>query len=103
MNQRVARLQEDARQPRLEMEVDGQADTKTRERTEGTARAIQAMHGDSCSANRVDPGSKTTSISFAVKTEPPALPCRDDVLVENGAAAPKSCLPPLEMCTVPAR
>ena len=29
--------------------------------------------------------------------EPPALPCRDDVLVENGAAAPKSCLPSLEL------
>ena len=29
--------------------------------------------------------------------EPPALPCRDDVLVENGNALPKSCLPFLEM------
>ena len=32
-----------------------------------------------------------------MKVKPPALPCRDDVLVENGAAVPKSCLPPLEM------
>ena len=84
------------------MEADGQADTKTRERTEGAATAVQAMHGDSCFANRVDPGSKATSISFTVKAEPPALPCRDGVLVENGAATPKSCLPPLEMRTVPA-
>ena len=29
--------------------------------------------------------------------EPPALPYRDDVVVENGAAAPKSRLPSLEM------
>ena len=29
--------------------------------------------------------------------ELPALPRRDDVVVENGAAAPKSCLPSLEI------
>ena len=29
--------------------------------------------------------------------EPPALPCREDILVENGDASPKSCLPFLEM------
>ena len=29
--------------------------------------------------------------------EPPALPCRDNVVVENGAAAPKSFLPSLEI------
>ena len=38
-----------------------------------------------------------TSISFGVKAEPPNLPCREDVLVENGAASPKLCLPSLEM------
>ena len=32
-----------------------QADTKTRELTERAATAVHAMHGDSCSANRVDP------------------------------------------------
>ena len=32
-------------------------------------------------------------------TEPPDLSCREDVLVEDGAAAPKSCLPSLEMCS----
>ena len=37
--QRVASLEQDARQPRLAMEADGQADTKTRERTEGAAKA----------------------------------------------------------------
>ena len=63
---------------------------------EGAAKTVQAMHGDSFSANRVDPD-PMCSTSFGVKAEPLALPCRDDVLVENGAAAPKSCLSPLEM------
>ena len=78
------------------MEVDGPADTKTRERTEGTATAVQAMHGDSSTAQKVQDGPKT-STSFGMKVEPPALPCRDDVLVENGDASPKSCLSPVEM------
>ena len=78
------------------METDGPADTKTRERTEGAAKAVQAKHGESCTARRVQDGPKT-STCFGVMAEPPAPPCRDDVLVENGAAAPKSCLPSLEM------
>ena len=97
MDQRLAGLEPDARQSRPAMVADGQANTKIYERTEGAAKAIQAMHGDSFSASRVDPGPKTNSISFGVKDEPPALPCRDDVLVENGATAPTSCLPFLEM------
>ena len=99
LEQHLASVEQDARQPRLAMEVDGPADTKTRERTEGAATAVQAMHGDSFSASRVDLGPKTNSTSFGVNVEPPALPCRDDVVVENGAAAPKSCLSPLEMRT----
>ena len=39
--QRIASLEQDARQPRLAMEADGQADTKTRERTEGAAKVVQ--------------------------------------------------------------
>ena len=97
-----AGLEQDVRQPRLAIESDVQTDTKTRERMEGAATAVQAMHGYSFSANRVHPGSKITSTSFVMKAEPPALPCKDDVLVENGAAAPKSCLPPLEMRTTTA-
>ena len=57
------------------------------------------MYEDSFSANGVDPDPKITSTSFDVKGEPPALPCRDGVLVENGAAAPKSCLSLLKMRT----
>ena len=39
----------------------------------------------------------TNSTSFGVKAEPPAHPCRDDVVLKSGDAAPKSCLPSLEM------
>ena len=97
-DQRVASLEQDARQPRLVMDADVPVDTKTRERTEGAATVVQAMHGDSFSANRVQAG-PTCLTSFDVKAEPRALPCRDDVLVENGTAAPKSCLSPSEMRT----
>ena len=80
------------------MEADKTANTKTRERTEGAATAVQAMLGDSCtSAQRVQDGLMTNSISFGVKAEPLALPCRDDVVVESGDAAPRSCLPSWEM------
>ena len=43
-NQRAASKEQEARQPRLTMEADGPSDTKTRERTEGAAIAVQAMH-----------------------------------------------------------
>ena len=93
---RLADPEQDAWQPRLAMEADGPSDTKTRKRTYGAAQAEQAMRGDSFSANRVDPD-PMCSTSFGVKVEPPAVPCRDDVLVENGAPAPNSCRSPLEM------
>ena len=103
MDQRSTRLKHDARQPRLAMETDGQADTKTRERTEDAAAAIQAMQGDSCSANRVDPDPMYSTSFGDDCTGPPAFPCsKEDALVDNGAAAPKSCLAPLEICTTTA-
>ena len=47
MDQHVTRLEHEAWQPRLAVEADGPADTtKTRERTEGAATAVQAMRGD---------------------------------------------------------
>ena len=98
-DQFAARLALDAWQPRLAMEAGGPADTKTRERTEGAATAVQAMRGDGFSARRVEPGPNTNSTIFGVKAEPPALPCRDDVVVECGDAASESCLPSLEMCS----
>ena len=98
MNQHETRLEHGARQPRLATEADGQqADTRTSERTEGAATAAQAMRGDCFSARRVEPGPTTNSTSFGVKTEPPALPRRDDSVVECGAAAFESCLSSMEM------
>ena len=80
-DQHAASLEQDARQPRLAMEAHGHANTKTRERTEGAATAVQAMRGDGFSACRVEPGPNTSSTSFGVKAEPPALPCRDGARV----------------------
>ena len=48
IDQRLASLEQDARQPRLAIEANVPADKKTRERTEGAAAAIQAKHRDSC-------------------------------------------------------
>ena len=39
----------------------------------------------------------TNLTCFGMMAKPPALPCRDDVVVESGDAALKSCLPSLEM------
>ena len=62
-NQRLASLEQDAQQPRLAMEADVTEDKKTRERTEGAAAVVQAKHGGSCSAKRVQTG-PTSSTSF---------------------------------------
>ena len=96
MDQHLTSLEQDARQPRLAMEADGPADTKTRERTEGAATAVQVMHGDSCSANRVGPDPMCSTSFGDDCTGPPAPPCSgENVLVDNGAAAPNSCFPSL--------
>ena len=98
----AARLEQDARQRRYAMKADETANTTTRERTEGAATAVQAMRGDSCTtAQKVQDGPKT-SITFGVEAEPLDLPCRDDVLVDGGDAAPTSCLPSLKMRTTTA-
>ena len=103
MYQRLTRIEHDAWQPRLAMEADGPPHTKTRERTEGAVSTVQAMHGGSCSANRVDPD-PMCSISFCDDcTGPPTPPCSgENALIDNGAATPKSCLPLLEMRTTTA-
>ena len=95
-SQCAASLEHDARQPHFAMEADGLANTKTRERTEGAATAVQAMHGDSCTAQKVQ-GRPKTSTSFGMKAELPAFPCRDDVQVENDDSWPKSCLSSVNM------
>ena len=99
LGQHLTSLEPDARQSRLAMETDGPANTKTPESTEGAATVAQAMHGDSFSACQVEPGPKTNSTCFGVMAEASNPPFRDDVLVENDAASPKSCLPSLEMRT----
>ena len=60
LKQLLASQEQDARKPRLAIEADGPANTKIRKRTEGAATAVQAMHVDSCSATRPEPGPKTT-------------------------------------------
>ena len=103
IDQHVASFEHDARQQRLAMEADVSADTKTRERTEGAAAVIQAMHGDSFSANRVDPDPESSTRFGDDSTGPPTVPySRDDALVSKGAVAPKPCLLPLEMYTTTA-
>ena len=87
----------EAQQPRLAMEADGPANTKTQERTEGAATAVQAMRGDSFTAEQKVQDGPKTSITFGMEAESPNLPCRDDVLVEGGDAAPRSCPPSLEV------
>ena len=100
VDQRVANLEQDARQPRLVMKANGPADTKTRECTESAAKAVEAMRGDSCSANRVDPDPMCSTSFGDDSTGPPAHPCsKEDALVDNGAAGSKSCLSPFEVCS----
>ena len=103
LEQYLASLEQDARESRLATEEDGHADTKTRERTEGAATAVQAMQGDPCSPNRVDPDTMCSTSFDDDCTGSPVLPClRKDALVHNGGAAPKSCLSLLEMRTISA-
>ena len=97
-NQRLAGLEQEAPQPCLAMEANVTEGKKTRERTEGATAAIQAKHGNSCFAKRFQAG-PTSSTSFGMKDESPALSRWDVVLVDKGAAAPKLCLSPVEMRT----
>ena len=97
LEKRLKRLEHGARQPRLAMEADWPANTKTQERSEGAAIVVQAMRGDSCTAEQKVQDVPKTSITFGVEAEFSDFPCREDVSVEDGATAPKSCLPFLEM------
>ena len=95
-DQLAARREQHVRQRRYAMEAD-EASTKTSERTEGAAIAVQAMRGDSCTTEQKVQDGPKTSITFGVEAEPPDLPCREEVLVDEGATSPKPCLPSLEM------
>ena len=83
------------------MEGDATADKKAHERTEGATAAVQANHGDSYFAKRVQAG-PISSTSFGTKTKPPTLPRWDEVLVDKGAVAPKPFILPVKMRTLTA-
>ena len=83
------------------METDVRTDTKTRKRMKDVA-AERVTSGDNSSA-QVNPDPMCLTSFGGDSTESPALPCsRDDAVVDNGAAAPKSCLSPVEMRTLTA-
>ena len=85
--QRLAGLEQNTQQRCLTMRTDVKTSTKARKRAEDAA-AGQANHGNSCFAKRVQV-SPTSSSSFGMKAEFPALLRRGDILVKKGAAAPK--------------
>ena len=97
IDEHVTCLEHGARQPRLAMEEDGPVDPMTRERAEGGATAVQAMRGDSYTAEQKVQDGPKASIRFGMMAERPHRPCREDGLVEEGATSPKSCLPFLEV------
>ena len=87
-------LQHQAHQPRLAMKADVQEDKKTREITEDFAQ--DGRLGD-ISSDRVHDPMHLTSFGDKDYTEPPAFPCRDDALVNQGHEVAKPCLSPVEM------
>ena len=100
-NQHLEGLQHEAREPRLASETGLESDTKT-SKCMKVAAADRAQNGDSSSA-RVDDG-PTSLTSFGMIAEPllkaPEKYIGDD-LVNHGAEAPKSYLPPMEVCMLP--
>ena len=98
----LAGHEQDARQPCLAIEADVPSDTKTHKRMED-AIAVQAKHEGSCSASQVDPNPMCLTNYGDDFTRSPTLPCsRNNALVDNGVATPKSCLSPVEMRTLTA-
>ena len=93
-NQRRAGLQHQAQQPRLAMKADVLEDKKTRESTEDFAQDGRLEY---ISSDRVHDPMRLTSFGEQDYTEPPALPCRDDALVNQGQEVAKPCLSPVEM------
>ena len=93
-NQLRAGLQHQAQQPRLAMKADVLEDKKTRESMEDFARDERL--GDIFSDRANDP-MRLTSFGDQDYTEPPALPCRNEALVNEGHEVAKPCLTPLEM------
>ena len=76
------------------MKADEQEDKKTHESTEDFAQ--DGILGD-ISSDRVHDPMRLTSFGDKDYTKPPALPCRDDVLFNQGHAVAKPCLSPVEI------
>ena len=76
------------------MNADVLEDKKTRESTENFAQ--DGRLGD-ISSDRVHDPMRLTSFGGQDYTEPPALPCRDDALVNQGHQVAKPCLSPVEI------
>ena len=93
-NQRRSGLQHEAQQPRLTMKSDVLEYKKTRDSTEDFAQ--DGRLGD-ISSDRVHDPMRLTSFGDQDYTEPPARPCRDDALVNQGHEVAKPCLSPVEM------
>ena len=60
LENRSTSLEHGARQPRLAMEAEGHANTKTRGRTEGAATAVQAMRGTAFLLTGLNPAQTPT-------------------------------------------
>ena len=95
INQHRAGLQQlQAQQPRLAVKADVLDDEKTRESREDFVP--DGRLGD-VSSDRIHDPMRLTSFGDQGYIEPPALPCRDDALVNQGPEVPKLCLSPVEM------
>ena len=70
------------------MKADVARGTKTRKRTENAA-ADRAKHGDKSSSVWVDHDPIYPTSFGDDFAEPPALPCRNDALIDKGAEASK--------------
>ncbi|CAM9184073.1 unnamed protein product, partial [Ascophyllum nodosum] len=55
------------------------------------------MRGDSCTTEQKVQDGPKTSTTFGMEAGRPDLPCRENVLIEDGATTHKSCVPSLEM------
>ena len=93
-NQRRPGLQHQAQQPRLAVKADVLEDKKTRESREDFVE--DGRLGD-ISSDRVHDPMRLTSFCDREYIEPPALPCRDDALVNQGHEVAKPYLLPVEM------
>ena len=78
------------------MKAGVQEDKKTRESTEDFAQ--DGRLGD-ISSDRVHDPMRLTSFGDKDYTKPPALPCRDDALVNQAHEVAKPCLSPVEIRT----